>query len=195
MPHSCWLAWSPSPTKTDRMQGRVVLGQVGPLSANHSSLSSSPPRAWITSAEAQRLMVPDRYPVLKGRLCACGGNPFPSRPPGTYGRIKTAAGGRVEIRPRQDADEFSYQPLPPFIWRIYLSATWLNLGNRLNISAIHPSADLDISQSHANQIPKSLASPHCKDHPPSRFAELQGAPDLGGGVVRCFWRWGSTARR
>jgi len=82
--------------------------------------------------------------VLKGRLCACGGNAFPSGSPlGTYGRVKTAA-GHVEIRPRQDADETSYQPLPSFIWRRREREFVLYIGNRLNISAIHPSADLDI---------------------------------------------------
>lgn len=179
MPHSCWLAGSPSPTKTDRMQGRVVLGQVGPLSANHFSL------LFLSTAGLDHL----RRGAAShgaGSISSLEGSPlrlwresFSSSPPGTYGRIKTAAGGQVYV---QDTKRMRF-PINPshHLFGEYRSASWVNISNRLNISATHPSADLDISQSHANQIPKSLASPHCKDHPPSRFAELQGAPDLGGG--------------
>lgn len=125
-------------------------------------------------------MVPDRYPVSKGRRCACGGNPFP---PALLEHTGVSRQQQAAMwKYIQDTKRMSF-PINPshHLFGEYLSASWLNIGNRLNISATYPSADLDISQSHANQIPKSLVSPHSKDNTPSRFAELQGAPGLGGG--------------
>jgi hypothetical protein len=196
LPHWCWIA-GPANARSCRIgSGRAALSKpfqphfLSTAGLNHLRRGAASHSAGLISSAAAAAAA-----VSKGRLStALVAGMFSLNPPGTYGRIKTAA-THVEIRPRQDVDNASYRPLSSFIWRRREREFVLNIGNRLNICSINPSADLDISQSNAN--PESLASPHPKTiHlPVLRSCRARQALEEGGEVFLEMGHDGPALRR
>lgn len=87
------------------------------------AFSSSPPRAWITSAEAQRLMVPDRCPVQQHQQrsrrvgsALVAGMLFP---PALLEHTGVSRQQQAMWKYVQDKTRMSFPINPPsFIWRI-----------------------------------------------------------------------------